>query len=550
MSFGAALSGLNAASADLGVIANNIANASTTGFKKSRAEFADVYAASSGSNAIGTGTRLAGVSQQFTQGTVAFTDNSLDLAVNGGGFFTLNDNGSSVYARSGSFQVDRDGYIANNLGQRLTSFIADASGNVTGATGDLQLDTANIAPKETSQVSQAVNLDASATRAYAHNTTSEILLNDDTAVTPGTTIQLDGDDATITKATTLVDSYGLEHSANLIFTNPTDLGGGTYSWDIELEVDGNTEQSLVGIEVGVDVAEFSWSDGTGNTVAMTMDTSVAQTVAGGGGTSDLSITNDGRVQGAFDPTDPNSYNNSTSMTVYDSLGASHLATSYYRLSGTPNQWEVHTYLDDTPINSSRQASGEPFIMNFTGDGVLTSISDGSGDAAGDYPVPPGITESLSVDPGNGASNVDVAFNFSEVTQYGADFSVFSLSQDGYTTGRLSGLDISESGVIFARYTNGQAQALGQVALSNFGNPQGLRQLGDTTWGESYDSGPAITGSPGTGSLGLIQSGALEGSNVDISAELVNMITAQRNFQANAQVIRTNDTVTQTIINIR
>jgi flagellar hook protein FlgE len=125
-----------------------------------------------------------------------------------------------------------------------------------------------------------------------------------------------------------------------------------------------------------------------------------------------------------------------------------------------------------------------------------------------------------------------------------------VTQDGYTTGRLIGMDIDKSGVVQARYTNGRSLTLGQVALSNFANPSGLQQLADTSWAETFGSGQGIRGQAGNSGFGLIQSGALEASNVDITTQLVNMITAQRNFQANAQMISTSDQITQTIINIR
>lgn len=146
--------------------------------------------------------------------------------------------------------------------------------------------------------------------------------------------------------------------------------------------------------------------------------------------------------------------------------------------------------------------------------------------------------------------MDITFNFTASTQFGADSGVNSLQQDGYTTGRLSGLDIDEEGLVVARYTNGQFLAQGQVALANFSNPQGLQPLGDTGWAETHTSGVALMGAPGSASLGLLQSGALEESNVDLAEQLVNMIVAQRNFQANAQMIRAEDEITQTIINIR
>lgn len=144
----------------------------------------------------------------------------------------------------------------------------------------------------------------------------------------------------------------------------------------------------------------------------------------------------------------------------------------------------------------------------------------------------------------------IDLNLTGMTQYGSAFNVSQLSQDGYTTGRLSGIDIANTGVITARFTNGQSRTLGQLALANFSNTQGLRQLGDTSWAETFESGAALVGAPGSGSLGLIESGALEGSNVDLTEQLVGMITAQRNFQSNAQVISTADTIQQAIINIR
>src|SRR5210317_887164 len=163
MPFRTALSGLNAASAELRIIGNNVANAGTTGFKQSRAEFADIFATSNlgvTSNAIGTGVRVSSVSQQFTQGNIGFTDNNLDLAISGQGFFVMNDNGINNYTRAGALGVDRDGYVVNNAQQQLTIFQADGAGNITGATGPLQLDRSDIAPSATTSIDVQANLDA------------------------------------------------------------------------------------------------------------------------------------------------------------------------------------------------------------------------------------------------------------------------------------------------------------------------------------------------------------------------------------------------------
>ncbi len=403
MPFRTALSGLNASSAELRIIGNNVANAGTTGFKESRAEFSDIFATSNlgvASNAIGTGVRVSSVSQQFTQGNIGFTDNNLDLAISGSGFLIMNDNGISNYTRAGAMGVDRNGFVVNKQQQQLTIFQADTSGNITGATGPLQLDRSDIAPQATSTIDVQANLDASAT---------------------------------------------------------------------------------------------------------------APTIA-------------------FDPTDANSYNNSTSLTIFDSLGSPHLNTMYFRKTAD-NTWDAFQFVDGAQVNTGAPA-GESITFDSTG-----TITGGSPTA-------------MTFTPTGGAAAMTVNVDYTSTSQFGSPFSVNALVQDGFATGRLSGIDISVTGVITSRFTNGQSRTLGQIAIATFNNSQGLRQLGDTSWAETFDSGAPLVGAPGGGSAGLIESGALENSNVDLTKELVNMITAQRNFQANAQVITTADTITQTIINIR
>jgi flagellar hook protein FlgE len=400
MPFAVALSGLNAASSDLSVTANNIANANTTGFKASRAEFADVFAV--GAQDIGNGVSMSSVSQQFSQGGVDFTDRGLDLAVSGEGFFTMRDRGVITYTRSGAFGVDRDGYVVNSQNQRLQIFPVANNGTFnTGTLSDLQLATVDSPPQATTRTEFGVNLPANA------------------AVPP------------------------------------------------------------------VPV---------------------------------------------FDPTNASSYNHSTAVTVYDSLGATHTATAYFVKTATPNQWDARFYVDGTAVGGAN-------TLTYSNLGVLTT--------------PVGGTLTLpAYTPTTGAADITLTADLLNSTQFGATFGVNQLNQDGFASGRLSNIDVDSTGVIFARFTNGRSVPLGQVAMSNFANPQGLRQLGNTSWGETFTSGDAVRGSPGTGSFGLIQSGALESSNVDLTQQLVNMITAQRNFQANAQMISTADQVTQTIINIR
>lgn len=533
MPFRIALSGLNAASSELRVIGNNVANASTVGYKKARAEFADIFAASglgTTANAIGAGVRIASVSQQFTQGNIGFTDNNLDLAIAGQGFFRLNDNGVTVFTRAGQFGVDRDGYVVNAAGQQLTAYGADDTGNITGAISALRLDTSDIEPAQTTTVNTGINLDSSSDVPAAPVATSEITL-------AGTILDTN-DSPYTTAAFNVVDSYGNEiTTATMEWT----YSGAGAVWTAELLVGGasTTPATTTSVDVGTDTsASLSWDpDGAGGQSALpiTMDVSAlaSQTVAAGA--SNVSATADGAVQGTFSVADASSYNNSTSLTIYDSLGASHLATMYFRKTGTPNEWEGYLFVDDQQVDG-------PIDLSFTTDGGLAAI-DGAA-------TPPATFTSASFTPTGGSSAMTMTLSLDGMTQYGSAFSVSQLSQDGYATGRLSGVDIANNGTITARFTNGQSRTLGQIALANFGNAQGLRQLGDTSWAETYESGAALVSAPGTGSLGLIESGALEGSNVDLTEQLVGMITAQRNFQANAQVIQTADTVQQAIINIR
>jgi flagellar hook protein FlgE len=232
----------------------------------------------------------------------------------------------------------------------------------------------------------------------------------------------------------------------------------------------------------------------------------------------------------FDPTDPGSFNHSTSTTVYDSLGESHNASWYFVKDPAANTWNSYLYIDGAAVGGATQ-------MEFDANGAL-SVPAG------------GFVTYPAFDPGTGADPLNMQFDMNGSTQYGGDFAVNNVTQDGYATGRLTGIDIDQAGVVLARFTNGVALPLGQVALTRFPNQQGLQPEGDNTWAQTFASGDALRGAAGTANFGLVQAGALEQSNVDLTSQLVNMIIAQRNFQANAQMISTEDAITQTIINLR
>jgi len=233
----------------------------------------------------------------------------------------------------------------------------------------------------------------------------------------------------------------------------------------------------------------------------------------------------------FDPSDSNSYTQSSGgITVYDSLGVSHTQTSYFVKTGVANQWQVHNYVDG-------QSVGDPVTLQFSPGGALEQPANGR----------------ITLDPftpGSGAGDMTLTLDVTGSTQYGEKFALRNTTQDGHAAGKLNEITVSDEGVVYARYSNGDDKALGQVALTQFNNPQGLSAKGNNMWVETFDSGLARTGAPNSSDLGKIQAGALESSTVDLTEQLVNMIVAQRNFQANAQMITTQDQVTQTVINIR
>jgi flagellar hook protein FlgE len=235
---------------------------------------------------------------------------------------------------------------------------------------------------------------------------------------------------------------------------------------------------------------------------------------------------------AFNIADPATYNSSTAMTVYDSQGNSHTLTMYFRKTAA-NTWSVYGAANGAVLNA-----GAPL-------GTLTFNSAGT--------LPATATMNVSIPLTNGATTplaFPLTFPVAEMTQFGVNFAVSDLSQDGFTTGRLAGFAIGSDGTILGRYTNGQTRAQGQIVLANFTNAQGLVALGGNEWAESSDSGQPLVASPGSGTLGTLQAGSLEEANVDLTEELVKMITAQRVYQANAQTIRTQDQVLQTLVNLR
>lgn len=261
---------------------------------------------------------------------------------------------------------------------------------------------------------------------------------------------------------------------------------------------------------------------------------------------------------AFSMSDPQSYTSSTSMSVYDQQGNEQALSVYFRRTATDNQWNVYASLNGTPVpalsgvGAPQDPSGQ---LTFRPDGTLDPLL--SGTLAAGTLTPGAMTldlpfssATLPVPPSASTTDAPVSVSLTGTTQFGSPFGVTQITQDGYTAGQLSGFGVGATGMVEARYTNGKTLAAAQIALADFRNPQGLSPAGDNLWSETAVSGQPTMGGPGTGNLGNVQGGALEDSNVDLTQQLVDMITAQRAYQANAQTIKTQDQMMSTLVNLR
>ena len=430
MGFQTGLAGLNAATKNLDIIGNNIANANTVGAKSSRAEFAAlVSSAGTGGTEVGEGigVAVAAVSQQFTQGSINITGNSLDVAINGGGFFQITTaEGKAAYTRDGQFKLDRSGNLVTNLEANVMGYTLDNLGQPTTVTpGKLVVPTgAPIAASQTGAITLEMNLDARAEVAALAK-----------PVTPRTTYGT---------SVTTYDSQGLEVTLNLYFVR------------------------------------------------------IASTAASAAGVTPVVAASD-------------------NYEVYDSLTAT-----------SPLSYDPGT--SPTPLPT--------LTLKFDATGKLLSPS---GSTLPKITIPT---------PNSVSADIVTTLDIRAVTQYASSFAVNRSTQDGYTAGDLTGVSIDQTGVLETKYSNGQTKRLAQLTLADFRNPQGLTPISGGAWVETFASGQPIQGLPSEGKFGELRSGAVEDSNVDLTAELVSMMTAQRSYQANVQTIKTQDQALQALVNLR
>ncbi|MFS2114619.1 flagellar hook protein FlgE [Herbaspirillum frisingense] len=438
MSFQQGLSGLNGAAKSLDVIGNNVANASTVGFKQSQTQFADMYANSmnrSGNSPVGIGVTVANVAQQFTQGNISSSNNPLDIAINGDGFFQMAgslEDKSPMYGRNGQFQLDKSGYIVNPSmnGAYLMGWAAGASG---GDPVPLQIDTSSIPATTTTSISTKVNLDSR-----------------------------------LSKPTTT----------------------------------------------------------------------------------------------PFNAADPTTYNNSTGVTIYDSLGNPYSVQTYYvkhdpdtTVTPPTTSWDVYAKVGDQTLVTTSGGTTPLSLgtMKFDSTGSLIGVFDSTGTQITSGLMSLDLTAAgpnanIAAGGGNFASAITLSYAGS--TQTGSAFVNLAQNQNGMPPGTLSSFSIDKDGNIVGSYSNQQTKNLGTVVLVNFANPNGLQPLGNNLYAATGAAGSPLVGKPSTGTFGSLQARAVEDSNVDLTAELVNMIVAQRVYQANSQTIKVQDTVLQTLVSLR
>ena len=502
MSFNIALSGLNAAQKDLDVSSNNIANVNTVGFKESRAEFVDVYAASllaSGKTKVGDGVLTADVAQQFSQGSIQFTNNALDLAITGNGFFaTVPELGSleTSYTRAGQFKLNADNFVVNSQGGHLLGFPVNPDGSsasVSLSTADpIRVPTASGAPTQTSEVDVRMNLPAG--DSYISGSPGNFDPEDPLTFNNSTSV-------------TIFDSLGDSHVMTYFYIkeDPTTAPN---QWTMFAAVDGKVIDLETETSGGFAAAQQAKADAE-------------------------------QAQIDFDAIAvPTAADVATLQAAIDAARTAELATN-------PIGGNMSGPLSPGGVIGARLA------FNASGDFIAQTpnLADG------------GIrTVDFSNHLPNGADSsqfVEIDFNLdpttpnpNEPTQFASNFEVTALNQDGLAVGRLTGIDIGTDGLVRATYSNGTSQPLSRIAMVNFANEQGLSQVGNTGWKESITSGEALAGEAGSGTFGTINSSALEQSNVNLTTELIDLISAQRNFQANSRALEVDNQLNQTILQIR
>ena len=508
------LSGLNAASRSLSTIGNNIANASTVGFKASQTQFGDMLNNSLNglqSLSAGTGVGVARIAQQFTQGNLEDVNDPLSVSIFGQGFYRMVNNGQVSYTRNGQFHADETNTIVDAQNRQLTGWLADKNGTIQyGSPKALTLDKSDVQPVASTVANFHLNLsskesvkgvpfDANDPESYAERS-----------------------------STPVYDSLGGEHLMTTYYVKTA-----ANTWDVYAAADGrevvaDAVAAAVNNDPGAIGARKAYQDAlkvSPPDPQAVSDAAAAYAQAAGAAMSEALAAANGspeqlaKLAAAYDP-----------VTGVGTLGGI-----------TPDQIDLK--LADAVSVAAVKVGSLAFDRNGVLDpGATAALNDNK-------PLPFSITLPVFPDTGSAAPLV-IATSFDKTTQYGSATVDQGASSDGNPASAWQSYSIDANGVIIGNYTNSISRPMGQIALANFASTDGLIPLGDNAWAASSASGPEVIGQPNEGSMGKLRSRTVETSNVDLTSELVNMITAQRVYQANAQTIKTEDSLLQTLVNLR
>ncbi|MDD5336109.1 MAG: flagellar hook protein FlgE [Rhodoferax sp.] len=558
MSFSQGVSGLNVASANLDVIGNNIANSGTIGFKSGSVQFSNVYAGSM----AGLGTKVSGVFQDFTAGAVQRTAKPLDVAiVDGDGFFRMQSSGGEIrYTRNGQFDVDKNGFITNAAGLRLTGYPMGESGALSSASPvALQVPSAAMVPVATTSIVSQFNLDA--TSAYP-------------AVAP-----FDAQNSgsyNYSNSVTIFDSLGNAHELSAFFVKTA-----PNKWEIYATADGKplaTGGAFAPAPAFPPLPDVAGSGGT-PLGSVGFDTSGKMVTTSLSGTALTAATaalatakaDQTAAQAAYDASPEGVAAAAAAAALAASpegvaaLAAANAATAAATAAAAA---PTDTALASKALTAAQASAKATAAANATSLGEIartTAATARTSTTGLALSAAKAITERAdsaltpTVDKlaftglvfSNSAKPLAIDMTLAGSTQFASGNEVRKMIPDGYPSGQLTALAIGADGLVSGKYSNQQTKVLGQVVLSHFNSPNGLQNMGENVWSETPASGAPLTGTPGAGTtLGHLLGSALEGSNVDLTAELINLIIAQRTYQANTQTVKTQDQVVQALINMR
>lgn len=526
------ISGLSANGEAISVLGNNISNVNTTGFKSGRMLFSDVLSASVGNNSqVGRGVQIQAVQNNFGQGSFETTENVTDLAIQGDAFFVVQNPGEAMrYTRAGAFSFDENQILVNPDGLQVMGYgINQTTGTSNGVLGAIdKTNFATLAPKMTTTLETVMNLDSTQTIPGGVSSALTLTGNLDSATAVGGTVG--------PLATTLTDSSGVTRDVNITFTK---TAADTWSWSADVTGATPATASASG--------SITFPAPTDATTSITIDGTAQQVVFGLSGLTQNAAASTAAVSAttttpstAFSTTDPVGTSNfSNSMTIYDSQGNPHTTTTYFRKTGV-NAWEWHSNIEGgTP-------SWVDGTLTYSTGGILTS-SDVTSPTAG-----PSATTAQNISFPGVTTPQPLLFDFgvNTSTQYSSSSVVNSKNQDGYYQGSLSSVAVDEKGYVIGVYTNGQSQKFAQVALARFASTAGLSKVGGTLYEETLASGQAQLTDASTPGVGKVLSNSLEQSNVDLAAQFVKLIQAQRAFSANSKTITTADEMTQEVLTLK